>query len=105
MSAEQLERVRLEVEKCPQVNIIRPSDLLFLPRILRTVLNRAYRDGRISITELALGLELDTTEARTIAGLLVEKGYLQLPTAKSSFYKARFGTQANRSGRSPLDKL
>lgn len=106
MSMEQFERIRQELETCPQITVVKPSDLLMLPRILRTVLNQAFRVGKISTYEMAHGLELDTSEVETIAGILVQKGYLQKPSNdEPDVYTARFGGVSSRSGGNLLDKL
>jgi hypothetical protein len=106
MSENQLERIRQVVEMLPQVNIVKPSDLLFMPRVLKNILALAFHNESISITDLALGLELDLSEARIIAALLAQKGYLQIqPPEENGIFITRFGTPGTRSGKSPLEKI
>jgi hypothetical protein len=106
MSWEQYEQVRREVESCPPVRIVMPSDLLLLPPSVKAVLTPAYREGKVSLLELAQGFGLELVEADAIAGLLVQKGYLRQAVAEPGpLFIARFGGHGSRSGTSPLDKL
>lgn len=106
MSMKQLKRIRMQVEACPRVSVVKPSDILFMPRPLKTTLNLAFREGKITIADLARGLELKQTEAKVIAGILIQKGYFQLsPEGEEITYIARFGGLGSHSGGSLLDKL
>lgn len=105
MSMEQFERIRQELETCPQISVVKPSDLLMLPRILRIVLNQAFRVGKISAEEMARGLELDPSEIGAIADILVQKGYLLKSPEAGEVFIARFGGLSSRSGGSLLDKI
>jgi hypothetical protein len=105
-SSERMQRLRRELEDCPTLSRVVPSDLLILLDPLLSTLQLAYRQGRISVNELASAMELDPAEARIFAARLIEKGYLlaALPEEPDT-YLARFSGRITRPGGSPLDKL
>jgi hypothetical protein len=106
MNAEQYGQIRFELENCPRLLSILPSDLLLLPSALQDLLNLAFREGRLSLAGLAEALGLDPLQAGELAGLLVEKGFLQAsPPDPGPVYSARFTGHIRRPGGSPLDKL
>jgi DNA-binding MarR family transcriptional regulator len=106
MSEEQFSRIRQEVEECPQLKVVLPSDLLTLPEDLASVLRRAFRAGTITLAELADGFGLEPAQAEVVAKHLIQKGFLhrkRVPGAK--VYSARFGGRANQPKRGLLKKL
>jgi len=105
MSVEQFERIRQELETCPQVSVVKPSDLLMLPRTLRTVLNQAFREGKVTGEQMALGMALEQSEADEVIAILVQKGYLCPSPQEADVYIARFGGLSSRSGGGLLDRL
>ena len=106
MSEEQFSRISQELEECPQLRVVMPSDLLTLPEDLALVLRRAFRAGTITLAELAEGLGLEPAQAEVIAKHLVQKGFLRkkrVPGAK--VFSARFGGKVQQPRRGLLKRL
>jgi hypothetical protein len=106
MTPEEYLQIRFELENYPRLISVMPSDLFLLPTVIQDVLNQAFREGRITLAGLALALGLDPLQAGVLAGLLVEKGFLQnSPLEAEPAYLARFGGRIRRPGGSPMDKI
>ncbi len=106
MSQERLELIRKELENCPPVRFVMPSDLIMLPDSVETVLRRAFRQGRVKLSELAEGMQLEFREAESVADTLIQKGFLHKQEGEGeAVYLARFGGRSNPPGGGLLDKL
>ena len=106
MSSVRFEELSREVALFAPLARVVPTDLLLLPEPLQSALQLAYRQGHITVAELAAVLKLDPGEAQLLAGQLLEKGYLQpAPPEEGEEYLARFSGRITRPGGSPLDKI
>jgi DNA-binding MarR family transcriptional regulator len=106
MNEERFSQIRQELEECPQLRQVMPSDLLTLPEDLAIVLRRAFRAGTITLAELAEGLGLEPAQAEVVANHLIHKGFLHRKRViGSKVYSARFGGRANQPKRGLLKKL
>ena len=71
---------------------IRPSDVVLLPEPLRSVLNRAVRMGRISLTDFAGELGIDRDQAARITEILVARELFRispLSDEKEAYFETR----------------
>ncbi len=94
------ERIRRELAKRPKAEGVTPADIAELSNPLRATLNKLLRENGMALDELAasLGLE-DENEARQIAELLVEKGFLEPGEKRADdqiFYALHFAHKATR---------
>ena len=83
---------------------ITPVDILALPDPVDSAVQRILRRGPMSAGEIASLLDLSESEAKQIADLLVEKGYLLTEERRSDgslVYKVYFARMRGRS--IPLD--
>ena len=83
---------------------ITPVDILALPDPVDSAVQRILRRGPMSAGEMASILDLSESEAKQIADLLVEKGYLLTEERRSDgsvVYKVYFARMRGRS--IPLD--
>lgn len=106
MSTERFEALLRAVELFPALSRVVPSDLLPLPEPLQSALQLAYRQGHLTLAELAAVLELTAEEAGILGEKLLERGYLQpAPPEEGAEYLARFSGRITRPGGSPLDRI
>ena len=83
---------------------ITPVDILALPDPVDSAVQKILRRGPMSVNEMASVLDLPEGEAKQIADLLVEKGYLLTEERHSDgsvVYKVYFARMRGRS--IPLD--
>ena len=101
---EQLDRKLLQISN---VQGVTHAKVLTLPQPLRRIIHRLMKKGRqgqMSLTELAQGLQTNEDKGQQIADLLIEKGYLygvEHPETGELVYGVRFGQKRGRD--LPLD--
>lgn len=86
---------------------IRPSDVVLFPEPLRSTLNFAIRIGRISLTEFADMMKLDTSQTRQLTDLLVARNLLRVSAFsndKETFFKSRLSAMTRPLGR-PINDI
>lgn len=106
MSTARFEDLCRDVALFAPLTRVVPSDLLPLPEPLQSALQLAYRQGHISVDELAVTLEINAEEAKLMGQILLERGYLQATSPEGGdVFHARFSGRITRPGGSPLDKL
>jgi len=104
VNKEQFERALQEIKAGKED--IRPSDVVVFSEPLRSVLNRAVRIGRISLTDLCRDLELDREKAGEIAAVLISRHLFQVSAfsnEKETFYETRLSAMTRPLGRPPSD--
>jgi hypothetical protein len=87
------------LEDSPTLEGVTPADIAELPDPLRESLQEALRVGTISLSKLAGDIGLDRKQARRVAELLVDRGFLTLmtrPSDRKTVYRIRL---ARRKGR------
>ncbi len=71
---------------------IRVSDLLELPRTMRTLMNRVIRDKEITVEAAAEHVDETPEKAKELLDTLVEKGYLLREEQESGpIYRVYYG--------------
>ena len=71
---------------------IRVSDLLDLPRSLRTIMNRVIRDKEVTVETVAEHLGESPEKAQEMLETLIEKGYLRVDKREGvAVYRVEFG--------------
>jgi len=86
---------------------IRPSDVVLFPEPLRSTLNFAIRIGRISLTEFADMMKLDTSQTRQLTDLLVARNLLRVSAFsndKETFFESRLSAMTRPLGR-PINDI
>lgn len=74
---------------------LRPADAALFPEPLRSTLNFAIRIGKISLTDFAKRTELDVSQARCLAELLIAKKLFRFSPFShkmETFYEAGLST-------------
>jgi len=88
-----------EIDKRTRVNGITPIDMLSLPNPLNNLFDKIMRQGSLSLTEVAEEVQTNATEAKELANLLINKGYLRLVEKRSDneiIYQIRFAAKRKR---------
>ncbi len=70
------DRLQEEIETHQRLEGITPADLLDLSPELRRLINTITRRGEMSLSEIALELDMAPSEASGLLDKLVDKGYL-----------------------------
>ncbi len=103
-SAEKFARLQQALARLEKVKGVTPVEILELPSPLDEIVREMMRRGRLTLDELAAKLELAPEEARQLAELLIEKGFLQTEERQENggvLYKVYFARMRGRN--IPLD--
>jgi hypothetical protein len=93
------DQLRQELSDRPTAEGVTAIDIAELPEPLRTFLKKALRVGVVSLAEVATDLGLDRGEARRLAALAVEKGWLVITEADAggdSLYRVNLSRRKGR---------
>lgn len=104
MNKNQFERALQEVKAGKED--IRPSDVVVFSEPLRTVLTRAIRIGRISLTDLSSELELEREQVKELIAVLISRHLFQVSAFsndKETFYETRLSAMTRPMARPPSD--
>jgi len=90
------------------VDDIRPSEVVTFSEPLRSTLNLAIRNGRMSLTEFSTQLEIEREEAREIAEVLITRRLFvvsSLSNEQETHYETRVSAMTRPMKRPPMDLL
>lgn len=97
--------LRQQLENIPFIQGISPVDVLALPNSIGKIIRKMTRENCLTIEQIADELDLGLDEAKDIADLLVDKGYLKSETqqkdADSPLYRVYYARMRKRN--IPLD--
>ena len=85
---------------------IHPSDVVVFSEPLRTVLTRAVRIGRISLTDFAGDLEIENEQAKEIIKVLISRHLFQVSAFsndRETFYETRLSAMTRPMPRPPSE--
>ena len=99
------ERMEHEIQTWPVTDGVKVSDLVNIDDPLRGALNRAMRDGSITLAEFSGELGFDMVQTNRIVDLLLDHGFLResgVGAGGEVEYRLRYAVAHRRAGRGAI---